>query len=228
MVYFKGVIVKIFLDTADVQEIRKWVSTGIIDGVTTNPTHMSSVGSDPKKIIKEICACLPHGAVSVEVTEVEPDAVYRQARLISALAHNIVVKIPCDVRYYEVIQRLVQEGIPLNITLVFTVAQGLAMCKLGVEYISPFVGRLEDIKKNSGIQLVQDLVHMKQTYAFKTQILAASIRTVDQITCVVQAEADCITVPVGVLSQALMHELTEKGIEKFLADWKKLEIIEFP
>jgi transaldolase len=108
------------------------------------------------------------------------------------------------------------------------VAQGLAMCKLGVEYISPFVGRLEDIKKNSGIQLVQDLVHMKQTYAFKTQILAASIRTVDQITCVVQAEADCITVPVGVLSQALMHELTEKGIEKFLADWKKLEIIEFP
>jgi transaldolase len=122
----------------------------------------------------------------------------------------------------------VQERIPLNITLVFTVAQGLAMCKLGVAYISPFVGRLEDVKKNSGIELVQDLVHMQRTYAFKTQILAASIRTVDQITCVVQAEADCITVPVGVLSQALMHELTEKGIEKFLADWKKLEIIEFP
>jgi transaldolase len=220
--------VKIFLDTADVQEIRKWVVTGIIDGVTTNPTHMSSAGSDPKKIIKEICACLPHGVVSVEVTEVEPDAVYRQARLISALAHNIVVKIPCDVRYYEVIQRLVQEGIPLNITLVFTVAQGLAMCKLGVEYISPFVGRLEDVKKNSGIELVKDLVHMKRTYAFKTQILAASIRTVDQITCVVQAEADCITVPVGVLSQALMHELTEKGIKKFLADWKKLGITKFP
>lgn len=219
---------KIFLDTADIQEIRKWSATGIIDGVTTNPTHMSSAGSDPKKIIREICAGLPHGAISVEVTEVEPDAVYRQARLISALAQNIVVKIPCDVRYYEVIQRLVQEGIPLNITLVFTVAQGLAMCKLGVEYISPFVGRLEDIQKNSGIQLVQDLVHMKQTYAFKTQILAASIRTVDHITRVVQAEADCITVPVGVLSQALTHELTEKGIEKFLADWKKLEITKFP
>lgn len=219
---------KIFLDTADVQEIRKWVVTGIIDGVTTNPTHMSSAGSDPKKIIKEICASLPHGVVSVEVTEVEPDAVYRQARLISALVQNIVVKIPCDVRYYEVIQRLVQERIPLNITLVFTVAQGLAMCKLGVAYISPFVGRLEDVKKNSGIELVQDLVHMKWTYAFKTQILAASIRTIDQITCVVQAEADCITVPVGVLSQALMHELTEKGIEKFLADWKKLGITKFP
>lgn len=219
---------KIFLDTADIQEIRKWSATGIIDGVTTNPTHMSNAGSDPKKTIRDICACLPHGAISVEVTEVEPDAVCRQARLISALAKNIVVKIPCDVRYYEVIQRLVQEGIPLNITLVFTVAQGLTMCKLGVEYISPFVGRLEDVQKNSGIKLVQDLVHMKQTYAFKTQILAASIRTVDHITRVVQAEADCITVPVGVLLQALTHELTEKGIEKFLADWKKLEITKFP
>jgi len=189
---------------------------------------MSSAGSDPQKIIKEICAFLPHGAISVEVTEIEPDAVYRQARRISELAHNIVVKIPCDVRYYEVIQRLVQEGIPLNITLVFTVAQGLAMCKLGVTYISPFVGRLEDVQKDSGIQLVQDLVCMKKAYAFNTQVLAASIRTVEHATRVVQAGSDCITVPVSVLLQSLTHVLTEKGIEKFLADWKKLNIIKFP
>jgi transaldolase len=224
----KGVSMKIFLDTANVQEIKKWMATGIIDGVTTNPTHMRNAGSDPRKVIGEICGSLPYGVVSVEVTEVDPEAVYHQARNIARLAENIAVKIPCDLRYYQVIRRLVQEDIQLNITLVFTVGQGLAMCKLGVAYISPFVGRLEDAQSNAGIQLVQDLVRMKHAYAFKTSVLAASIRTVEQMIRVIQVGADCVTLPAGILSQALTHHLTVSGIEKFLQDWNALGIARFP
>ncbi len=223
----EGVCMKIFLDTADISTIKQWAHTGIIDGVTTNPTHLSKAGGDPKKIIKEICELLLHGSVSVEVTELDPDIVYAQAKAISVLADNITVKIPCHSRYFEVIKRLVDEDISLNITLIFTLTQGLAMCKLGVDYISPFMGRLDDIG-SSGIKLVQDMANMRDTYSYNTELLAASIRSVDQLHEVILAGADIATVPVAVLEKAVSHPLTDKGIEKFLADWQALGIRKFP
>ena len=218
---------KIFLDTADVLVVGQWVKTGIIDGVTTNPTHLSKAGGDPIEVIKQISTLVGRGCVSVEVTETKLEAVYAQAKAIAQLADNIVVKIPCHVSYYEVIKKLVLEGISINSTLVFTMTQGLAMCKLGVDYISPFVGRLDDID-TSGIKLVEDLVHMKNIYAYDTEILAASIRSVDQLHEVIVAGADVATVPAAVLEKAVSHPLTDQGMEIFLADWKKLAIDRFP
>lgn len=216
---------KIFLDTADVQIIEQWAKTGIIDGVTTNPTHLSKTGGKPTEIIKQICSLVD--SVSVEVTETDPEAVYTQAKAIALLSDTITVKIPCHTRYYEVIKKLVDEDISLNITLVFTLTQGLSMCKLGVDYISPFVGRLDDID-TSGIKLVEDLVHMRDIYGYDTEVLAASIRSVDQLHEVIATGADIATVPAAVLEKAVSHPLTDQGIEIFLADWKKLNITKFP
>src|SRR5579863_7035366 len=161
---------KIFLDTADYDAIVQWSKTGIIDGVTTNPTHLSKAGKDPKSQVLSICSLLPHGIISVEVVETEPEAVYKQARALFDLADNIAVKIPCHKDYYSVIKRLVKEGVRLNITLVFSLAQGLMMSKLGVNYISPFVGRLDD-NGGDGIDLVMQLRYMIDRYAFTTQVL---------------------------------------------------------
>jgi transaldolase len=218
---------KIFLDTADVVTIQKWARAGIIDGVTTNPTHLNKAGGDPLYTIREICSCLPQGCISVEVTEPEPDAIFIQAKAIAKISDNIAVKIPCYVPYYPVIKKLVYEGISINITLVFTLAQGLAMSKLGADYISPFVGRLDDANI-SGIKLVEALVSMKHAYGYDTQILAASIRSHDHLQGVIAAGADVATVPATVLEDSLSHELTDKGMKMFLDDWKKLGIAKFP
>lgn len=219
---------KIFLDTANLQDITKWYKTGIIDGVTTNPTHLSKEGGDTKQLIKDICKVVKTGAVSVEVTETEPEKVYAQAKEIAKIANNIVVKIPCHKDYYEIIKKLVQENIPLNITLVFTPLQGLFMCKLGVQYISPFVGRLNDIEQD-GIELINDLRIIIDQYGFdKTEIIAASIRDINIFQETLLYGADIATVPAAVLELATKHELTDAGITKFLDDWKKLGIKQFP
>lgn len=217
----------IFLDTADISAIRKWAKTGILDGVTTNPTHLSKVGGDPLAAVKEICALLPEGEISVEVTEQEPEAVYEQAHKIAAIAENVLVKVPCHVKYYEIIDRLQSESVGLNITLVFSIAQGLMMSKLGVTYISPFVGRLDDIEKN-GIELVDQLCAMRDAYEFDTGILAASIRNAQRFNEAILADIDAITVPVNVLEEVTQHALTDQGIEKFNEDWAKLGIRNFP
>lgn len=218
---------KLFLDTADIQVIKQWARAGIIDGVTTNPTHLSRVGGQPVQVIKEICSCLPDGCVSVEVTENEPEAVYAQAKAIAKLSDIVAVKIPCHTRYYSTIKKLVGEGVSLNITLVFSLMQGLAMCKLGVDYISPFVGRLDDVGI-SGIKLVEDLVHMRDTYCYDTEVLAASIRSIEHLHGVITVGTDIVTVPAAVLEEAVSHSLTDKGIKMFSDDWKKLDITKFP
>lgn len=218
---------KIFLDTAHLESIEKWAATGLIDGVTTNPTHLSKEGTDPKKLILKICKLLPEGEISVEVTQDDPKKVYEQALAIANLSDNILVKIPCHVRYYEVILKLVQEGIPVNITLVFTLLQSLMMCKLGVHYISPFVGRWDDIDID-GITLIPEIRNMVDMYLFDTQILAASLRTVPQFHDAIRAGADAVTLPVEVLEKATTHILTDQGIAKFNADWQKLGIKNFP
>lgn len=218
---------KIFLDTANTQSIRTWADTGLIDGITTNPTHLSKESGNPTDAILEICSLLPKGDISVEITESEPEAVYAQAKKIAALAKNITVKIPCHTPYFPIIKRLVAEHIPVNVTLIFSVTQGLAMAKLGVRYISPFVGRLDDINEN-GIQLVSDLVQAIMWYNFSTQIIAASLRNTQHVQAALMAGTHVVTMPPNVLESCLAHPLTDKGMAAFSADWAKLGIRKFP
>ncbi|HLC06916.1 MAG TPA: transaldolase family protein [Candidatus Babeliales bacterium] len=218
---------KIFLDTANIELITQWAQTGLIDGVTTNPTHLSKEGGNPTQTVLTICDIVPLGVISVEVVETDPESVYLQARKIASLSDNIAVKIPCHAHYYSVIRKLVEEGITLNITLVFSLAQGLMMAKLGVAYISPFVGRLDDIGAD-GIELIKQLRHMLDWYGFETQLLAASIRDTHHFEKALMAGADIATLPIAVFEQSLAHQLTDKGMAQFLADWNKLNISQFP
>lgn len=218
---------KLFLDTADVAIIRKWSESGVIDGITTNPTTLSKSTQDPKRTILEICQLLPHGDISVEITETEPEKVYQQARAIAALAKNIVVKVPCHPHYYQVIKKLVAEKIRINITLVFSAVQSLLMCKLGVYYISPFVGRLDD-NDLDGISLLYDSCQIIETYSFETQVLAASLRNPRHVHEALLAGCHCATVPVEIFEKMTHHILTDNGIELFDKDWKKLGITQFP
>lgn len=218
---------KIFVDTADIKALKAWKDTGLLDGVTTNPTHLSKAGGNPTKQVQAIAKLLPKGAISVEVTEKNPDAVYKQAKAIAKLGRNIVVKIPCHKDYYHVIAQLIKDGIKLNITLVFTVVQGLLMSKLGVHYISPFVGRWDDIDVE-GVELLYSLRHMLDEYDYTTQLLAASIRGVRHFHEAIMAGADVVTIPISVLEKATHHLLTDQGIEKFDNDWKKLGVRKFP
>lgn len=218
---------KIFLDTANSSIIKKWIDTGLIDGITTNPSHLSKEGGDPKKNVLEICKLLPDGQISVEVTKSEPNDVYNQAQEISKLANNIWVKIPCHAMYYPVIKKLVNEDMKLNITLVFTVLQSLMMCKLGVDYISPFIGRWDDIDVD-GMAFIPQMRDMIDFYGYETQILAASIRTVQNFHEAISAGADAVTLPVDVFEKSLNNPLTEQGMEKFATDWAKLGLNHFP
>ncbi|HEX4068742.1 MAG TPA: transaldolase family protein, partial [Candidatus Babeliales bacterium] len=181
---------------------------------------------------------LPEGSISVEVTETEPDLVLIQARKLASLCDGIVIKVPCHAKYYNIIRKLIAEGIPLNITLVFSLSQGLMMAKLGAQYISPFIGRLDDIavssgalcegRRGNGIELIQHLRHIIDWYNFETELLAASIRDVAHFEKAMLAGADIATVPVDVFEKSLAHQLTDKGMAQFLADWQKLNITRFP
>lgn len=218
---------KIFLDTANLASIKKWASTGLIDGITTNPTHLSKEGGNPKKIVLEICKLLPEGHISIEVTKLDAKEIYKQAKAISKLADNVWVKIPCHANYYEVIKKLVEEEVKLNITLVFSVLQSLMMCKLGVYYISPFVGRWNDIDVD-GMAFIPQMRQMIDFYGYETKILAASLRSVQDFHDSITAGADAVTIPVDVFEKSIANPLTDQGIAKFLSDWKKLGISHFP
>ncbi|BDC34121.1 putative transaldolase [Candidatus Dependentiae bacterium Noda2021] len=218
---------KIFLDTAHIESIEYYASLGIIDGITTNPTNLSKATGNPTQTIQKICALLPDCPVNVEVTHEEPQAVYSQALAIHKMASNIVVKIPCHEKYYPVIKQLVQEGVSINITLVFSLLQSLMMCKLGVDFISPFVGRLDDIDSD-GIGLLNEIRLMIDMYEYKTKILAASIRSIDDLHEALLAGADIATLPMNVLEKAIKHPLTDEGIKQFLNDWDKTGYDSFP
>ncbi len=212
---------KIFLDTANYQDIKKWVDTGLVDGITTNPSLLSKEGGDIKKNLLDICSLI-EGDVSIEVVEKTPEAVYKQAREIAQLADNVVVKIPFSVEYLPVIKKLVEEEIKLNITLVFSALQALMLFKLGVYIISPFVGRLDDTGIE-GMDLVSEIMDIKHTYDFETEVLAASIRTIGHWKHAAMLGADIVTLPTSVFEKAMHHPLTEQGIAMFDADWKRLD-----
>jgi transaldolase len=214
--------VRIFLDTANISQIRQAVKLGVISGVTTNPTLVSKEGlGDYKAVVKEICSIVS-GPVSAEVVVNEAEAMLRQAREIATWADNVVVKIPSTTQGLEVISALAKENIKVNMTLCFTLNQALLGALAGATYVSPFVGRLDDISCD-GMALIKDIVDVYKKYDdLKTEVLAASIRHPQHCVAAAKAGAHIATIPFSVLLQMMEHPLTDIGIARFLADWERV------
>ena len=209
---------KFFLDTADVSAIKTINELGIVDGVTTNPTIISREGRDFETVIKEICQ-LVDGPVSAEVTGVTAEEMIAEARDIAKWADNIVVKIPMTMEGLKAVNVLSQEHIKTNVTLIFTVSQGLMAIKAGATFISPFVGRLEDIGTDA-YQLISDLREIIDFYDFDTEIIAASIRNTVHVENVAKRGAHIATIPDAVFDKMTKHPLTDSGLTQFMQDWK--------
>lgn len=214
---------KIFLDTAEIEEIRTAARWGVLDGVTTNPTlfERASAGRSYESILREICT-ITDGPVSAEVVAADVEGMLREARAFAPIAPNIYVKIPMSEAGLEAISRLAQENIRTNCTLVFTANQGLLAAKAGASLISPFVGRLDDINEE-GMEVVRHLVEIFALHDIDAEVLAASLRHPLHVTQAALAGAHIATLPFKVLEQMLHHPLTDKGIEQFRADWEKAQ-----
>jgi len=212
---------RIFLDTANIDQIRQAVKLGIISGVTTNPSLMSKESpSDYQAAIKEICSVVP-GPVSAEVVVEETESMIEQARQISTWAPNIAVKIPATIAGLEVTSVLAKDGIKVNFTLCFSLNQALLGALAGATYVSPFVGRLDDIG-HDGMQLVKDIVDVFKYYELPTQVIAASIRHPQHCVAAAKAGAHIATIPYNVLTQMMHHPLTDIGVARFLSDWQRV------
>ncbi|MED1441844.1 MAG: fructose-6-phosphate aldolase [Bacillaceae bacterium] len=213
---------KFFLDTANIEEIKRVASLGLVDGVTTNPTIIAREGRDFKEVIKEICSIVD-GPVSAEVIGLTTKEMVKEARVLAGWAPNVVVKIPMTEAGLEAVNILSKEGIKTNVTLIFTVAQGLMAAKAGATYVSPFVGRLDDIGTD-GLQLIRSLKVVLSNYNFKTEIITASVRSLEHVEEAAVVGADIVTIPGNLFPKLWGHPLTDKGIERFLEDWKKVPI----
>jgi transaldolase len=210
---------RIFLDTANIEQIRHGVRLGVISGVTTNPTLAAKEGNtDYKALCQEICAIVP-GPVSVEVLVEGVEPMIKQARQIAKWAPNIVIKIPATYEGLEVTSALAKESIAVNFTLCFSLNQAILGARAGAAYVSPFVGRIDDIG-NDGMQLVKDIVDVFRYYQLSTQVIAASIRHPQHCVAAAKIGAHIATVPYNVLMQMMNHPLTDIGIKRFLADWQ--------
>ena len=211
---------KFFIDTANLDEIREANELGLIDGVTTNPSLVAKEKDvDFKEHIAKICE-LVKGDVSAEVTALDTKGMLREGREYAKIAPNVVVKCPLTLDGLKATRVLTDEGTGVNVTLCFSAAQALLAAKAGAKYISPFIGRLDDISTN-GMQLIHDIIQIYGNYDFKTQVLAASIRHPMHIVDCALAGADVATLPFKVIQQLVNHPLTDKGLEGFLGDWKK-------
>lgn len=212
---------RIFLDTANVEQIRQGVKMGVVSGVTTNPTLVSQEGlSDYKTVVQEICAIVP-GPVSAEVVVEGVEPMLGQAREIATWAPNVVIKIPSTADGLEVISNLSKEDIKVNMTLCFSLNQAILGALAGAAFVSPFVGRLDDIGHN-GMELVRDIVDVFDYYQLTTEVIAASIRHPEHCLAAAKAGAHIATVPYKVLTQMTQHPLTDIGITRFLADWQRV------
>ena len=209
---------KFFLDTADVSAIKTVNELGVVDGVTTNPTIISREGRDFETVIKEICQIVD-GPVSAEVTGVTAEEMITEARDIAKWADNIVVKIPMTMEGLKAVNVLSKENIKTNVTLIFTISQGLMAIKAGATFISPFVGRLEDIGTDA-YQLISDLREIIDFYGFDTEIIAASIRNTVHVENVAKRGAHIATIPDAVFDKMTKHPLTDSGLTQFMQDWK--------
>ena len=212
---------KIFADTANVEDIKQINELGIIDGVTTNPTLVAREGKDWESVEKQICEIVD-GPVSAEVTASEAPAMVEQARVLSKWADNIVVKIPMTAEGLKAVKALSQEGIKTNVTLVFSAMQGLLAAKAGATYVSPFLGRLDDIGAD-GVEVVQKLRQIFDNYGYRTEIIAASIRNYQHVEQVALAGCDIATIPAKILVKLWKHPLTDQGLVAFEKDWAEFE-----
>jgi len=212
---------KFFIDTADIDEIRDAASLGILDGVTTNPSLIAKEGRDFHTVLKEIVSIV-NGPISAEVTATEVEGMMEEAKVLSAIHPNIVIKLPLTADGLRACKRLTDKGVKTNVTLCFSASQALFAAKAGATYISPFIGRLDDISQD-GMELIQEIRAIYDNYGFETQILAASIRHPLHVVQSALAGADVATIPHKVIGKLIKHPLTDIGLENFLADWKKMQ-----
>lgn len=210
---------KFFIDTAEVAEIKALIPTGLVDGVTTNPSLVAKSGRDFREMIAEVCA-LVSGPVSAEVTAMETDQMVAEGKSLARIAKNVVVKLPLTLKGIAACKALTGEGIKTNVTLCFSSNQALIAAKAGATYISPFIGRLDDVGQE-GMELIREIRAIYDNYGFRTEILAASIRSPMHIRDSAIAGADVATAPPAVIRALANHPLTDKGLEAFLADWAK-------
>jgi transaldolase len=210
---------KFFIDTANIAEIKEANAMGMVDGVTTNPSLIAKEKGDFKEIIAEICRIVD-GPISAEVISLDEEGMVREAKELAKIHKNIVVKIPMTIDGLKAVRRLAAEGIKTNVTLIFSPLQALMAAKAGASYVSPFVGRLDDLAQE-GMVLVEQLVEMYGNYAFDTEIIVASVRNPLHVLDAAMMGADIATIPFNVLSKLASHPLTDKGIKAFMDDWKK-------
>jgi len=211
---------KIFIDTANIKEIKEAVILGIIDGVTTNPTLIAKENRQATDLLKEICS-LVDGPVSAEVIGLKEEVMVNEAIELSKIAKNIVIKIPLVKEGLKAVKILRGKGIKTNVTLCFSPSQALLAAKAGADYISPFIGRLDDISQ-VGMDLIREIKQIYSNYNFKTQIIVASVRNPMHVVDAAKLGADIATVPFAVIEQLIKHPLTDIGIQRFIEDWKKI------
>jgi len=209
---------KFFLDTANIEEIRAGAELGIVDGVTTNPSLVAKEGKSLKEVAHEICEIVD-GPISLEVTGVEADQMVAEGRNLAKIHHNVVVKLPMIREGLKALKILSAEDIRVNATLIFSPLQALLAAKNGAAYVSPFIGRLDDIGTD-GLGLVAEIIQIYDAYGFETEVLVASVRHPIHVLEAAKMGADIATVPYKILEQMIKHPLTDVGLEKFLADWK--------
>lgn len=210
---------KFFLDTADVEEIRKGLEWGMVDGITTNPSLIAKMGKPYLPTVREIAELVP-GPVSGEVLATEHGEILEQARRLAGLADNVVVKVPLSPDGLRAVRDLREEGIPTNVTLCFSAAQALLAAKAGAAFISPFVGRVDDVA-GSGMGLIEEVVTLYGNYDFDTEVLVASVRHPLHVVQAALIGADVATLPFGTLEKLYHHPLTDAGLDRFLSDWRK-------
>jgi transaldolase len=209
---------KIFIDTANIDEIRRAVALGVVDGVTTNPSLVAKEGRPFREVLRDICGAVD-GPVSAEVLSLKADEMIPEARELAALHENIVVKIPMTTEGLKAVHALSSEGIRTNVTLVFSAPQALLAAKAGATFVSPFVGRLDDQGQN-GMDLIGQIVTIYRNYGFDTEVIVASVRHPIHVTEAAMLGADVATIPFKVIEALARHPLTDIGIERFLADWE--------
>lgn len=209
---------KIFMDTANVDEIKQYVDWGVVYGVTTNPSLIAKSGRTQAEVIPEIAA-LVSGPVSAEVISTECAGMVEEARKLAKIADNVVIKIPCIPEGLKAVKILSAEGIKTNVTLVFSISQALLAARAGATFVSPFIGRLDDIGEN-GVQLVDNIVKAFKLYGIETEVIAASIRNIEHVEKVMLTGCQIATIPTKVLAQMINHQLTDKGLAQFMADYQ--------
>lgn len=210
---------KFFIDTANIDEIKKGVAMGMVDGVTTNPSLVARENKPFEKILKEICKVVD-GPVSAEVVSLEAEGMVKEAKVLAALSDKIVIKIPMIMEGMKAVKQLTEMGIKTNVTLVFSATQALLAAKAGATYVSPFVGRLDDIGQH-GMELISEIMTIYRNYDYQSEVIVASVRSPLHVLDAAMIGADIATIPLKVIEQLAKHPLTSLGVDQFLADWEK-------